>query len=315
MKSATKLAWLIGLALSITSGSWVLAQKPPKRVQRASPPKLPASESSGVFYPDPIAQLQGTPADASKMADEAVSVNELAEATPAQGADVWKQLIAGGTIEDLVKESKARLDSVVTTPAKFASGGYLDCRNESALLAALMTIISQYPDEVRWKASAPYARAIFARLAANCKVGTQPVFNEAKQRQLDLQDLLKGSTLKGTAEDLVWREVTDRKLLMVLLEWLLRKNLAPSASSQEAFRENKEDLAKYAELVAAFGHILQQDGMPDADSEEYTEVSRAMTAASRDVLKAIQADDAELARTAVGRIDQACNKCHETYKP
>lgn len=305
-------SWLV-LALVLASVSD--AQTPPRRPQRAAPPRFEANEFSGVFFPDPVAQLQGSPT--AKPAVATAVNNDSAEemdAAPMAGADAWKPLIAGATIEDLVKESKSRLDGMITTPAKFAGGAYAECRKEFTLLASLMAIVSQYPDEVRWKTSAPYARTIFARLAANCKVGTQPVYNEAKLRQQDLQELLKGSRLNGTAENLVWREVADRKPVMQLLEWSLRKNVAPSASSEDSFGKSKEDLAKYAELIAAFGYILQQEGMPDADDENYTDVTKAMVAASKDVLKAVKTNDAELARTAVSRIDQSCNKCHETYK-
>jgi cytochrome c556 len=39
-----------------------------------------------------------------------------------------------------------------------------------------------------------------------------------------------------------------------------------------------------------------------------------MMVATKDVIKAVKTNDAELARSAVGRLDQSCNKCHETYR-
>jgi hypothetical protein len=303
------------MLVSLLIGSWSYGQKPDKRPPRATPPKFQANEFSGVFFPDPVAQLQGSPtAKPNLAATDSGDMAEGSENEPAVGADVWKQLISGSTIEDLVKESKSRLDGVITTPAKFAGGGYSESRKEFTLLASLMTVISQYPGEIRWKASAPYARSIFARMAANCKVGTQPVYNEAKLRHQDLQDLLKGAKLSGTAEDLVWADVADRGPIMQLLEWALREHMAPGVSSEDSFGESQEDLVKYAELVAVYGHILQQEGMTDADDENYTEMAKAMVAASKDVIKAAKMNDAELARTSVSRIDQSCNKCHETYR-
>lgn len=314
-RSLMKRSWLVWVILSMVIGSWAHAQKPPRRAPRAAPPKLQGEDFSGVYFPDPVAQLQGSPASKSELTmPDASESNADSTAATATGSDVWKQLISGGTIEDLVKEAKSRVDGVITTPAKFASGGFNECRREFTLLASLMAIISQYSEDIRWKASAPYARAVFAKLAKNCQVGTQQVYNDAKQRQQDLQDLMKGSRLNGSAEELVWRDVAQRKPIMQLLEWSLRKNLAPSTRSQDAFGKGKEDLVKYAELVAAFGHILQQEGMLDADSEDYIEISKEMVAASKDVVKAVKANDAELARTAVGRIDQSCSKCHESYK-
>lgn len=307
--------WMGWLVLSWMVGSLAYAQPPARRTPRAMPPKFQADEFSGIFFPDPVAQLQGSPGIKPDIASNPpISTSSEMESSSSAGSVFWKELIRGGTIEDLVKESKTRLDSVITTPAKFAGGGYAECRREFTLLASLMAIISQYPEEIRWQASAPYARTIFAKLAANCKVGTQPVYNEAKQRQQDLQELLKGSKLNGTPEDLLWGDIADRGPMMQVLEWSLRENLAPFASNEDNFRENQEGLAKYAELVGAFGHILQQEGMTDAGDENYTELAKAMVGATRDLLQAVKANDAELARTAVSRIDQSCNKCHETYR-
>lgn len=290
-----------------------------KKHPRAHPPKFPANEFSGVFFPDPIAQLQGSPPSASAMASQSNSPAASTDSEPASenmvaGNDVWKQLISGPTIEDLIKESKARVDGVITTPAKFAGGGYAEARREFTLLGSLMAIISQYPEDIRWKSSAPYARTVFARMAANCKVGTQQVFNEAKLRQQDLSDLLKGSKLNGTPEETSWADTADRGPAMQLLEWALRENLAPNTNSEDNFNNNMEEVTKYAELVAAYGQILQQEGMTDADDETYVQYAGAMVNAARDVLKSVRTKDAEAARSAVARIDQSCNKCHETYR-
>ncbi len=71
---------------------------------------------------------------------------------------------------------------------------------------------------------------------------------------------------------------------------------------------------KYAELLAVFGQVIQQPGMTDADDKQYAEYAITMTKAAQEVSKAVRSKDAELARMAVGRVDQACSKCHETYR-
>ena len=308
------------LACLALPATWASAQKSVRKPDRAKPPKFQADEFSGVFYADARAQLQGpaslTPPttnspDNSSMADG----NDASNPEPsASGNDVWKQLISGQTIEDLVKESKARIDGVISTPAKFAGGGYSEARKEFTLLGSLMAIIAQYPEEIRWKASAPYARTVFARLAANCKVGTQQVFNEAKLRQQDLQDLLKGSKLSGSPEETLWPDIADRGPTMQLLEWALRENLAPSTNNEDNFNNALDEVTKYAELIAAYGQILQLEGMTDADDESYVQLSSAMVSAAKETLKAVKTKDAELARSAVAKIDQSCNKCHESYR-
>lgn len=305
--------------LSLGMGSWSLAQKTIRKPERATPPKFQANEFSGVFFPDPIAQLQGPPPTAESMANRANTESNANGDAPesdslGSGNDVWKQMISAQTIEDLIKESKSRVDGVITTPAKFAGGGYSAARREFTLLGSLMAIIAQYPDEIRWKGSAPYARTVFSRMAANCKVGTQQVFNEAKQRQQDLSDLLKGTKLSGNPEETNWADTADRGPAMQILEWALRENLAPNTNSEDSFNGNMEEVVKYAELVAAYGLILQQEGMTDADDESYVQFAKAMVAAANETLKGVRSKDADLARSAVAKIDQSCNKCHETYR-
>ena len=318
MKFRAFLAFALFAALL---GSTVLAQRPVKKPRRAAPPNFQPNEFSGIFFSDALSQLQGDrpssqPTLASNTKSNTASdTNSLDSPTnaAATGNSMWKEIVSASTIEDLIKESKTRLDGLITTPAKF-SGGVVDARREFTLMASTMAVIAQYPEEIRWQSSSAYAQRVFARMAANCKVGTQPVFNEAKQRQQDLQNLIKGTKLNGTADEVTWADTADRGPTMQILEWALRENVMPATNNANKFRDSQEDVAKYAELIAMFGSIIQQPGMTDSNDAEYKQFAVVMTSAALDVAKAARTNDAELARTAVGRIDQACNKCHETYR-
>lgn len=313
--------WLMVAFLTAGLSGAAFGQRSVKRPTRAVPPTFKQGEFSGVFFDAPLAQLQGTRPEATasetKMATNR-PMPDKSEEVPGEGTaakdGVWKSLISGTTMEDLVKESKSRLDSVITTPAKFAAGGFKDVRREFTLLASLMAIIDRYPEEIRWKSSATFAQRAFAKMASNCKVGTQPVFNEAKLRHQDLQELLKGSKLTGAADEVTWEDIADRGPSMQLLEWALREHLAPMTSSDKAFQNGQEEVLKYAELVAAYGQILQQEGMTDADDDTYVELAAQMVTAATEATKATKLGDAEAARTAVSKIDQSCNKCHESYR-
>lgn len=317
------LASLVVILSSIAWAALSFAQKPIKRPNRAAPPKFNPADFDGIFFTDALAQLQGqrpAPGDATPGRSNpnamASSTNTTSNSEPtSESANTsWKTLISGSSIEDLVKEAKLRIDAVITTPAKFAAGGVIEARKEFTLLATLMAIIQEYPEDIRWKHSAPYGRMIFARMASNCKVGTQPVFNEAKLRTQDLNELLKGSKLSGQAETVSWDETSDRTPAMKILEWALRENLSKLTASEKEFQQSKEEVKKYAELVAAYGLVLQQQGMSDSDDETYIELSQSMTEAASMVVTATIAGDAESARVAVGKIDQSCNKCHESYR-
>lgn len=298
----------------------LLAQRPSKKYPRATPPNLEEQDFSGIYFDDAIKQLRGERPSASSAGmakgNSKAPVPNLSssESEGEAGSSDWKSLISDITIEDLIKESKARLDQTITTPAKFAAGGFKDARQEFTLLATLMAIIDEYPEQIRWKNSANYARRIFAKMANNSAVGTPPVYNEAKLRQQDLQELLKGSNLSGAADEVDWEQTADRGPLMQLLEWSLRKNLSPKTSSDDEFSSSQEELLKYAELIAAYGRVLQQSGMTDADDESYAQMAGEMTSAATDLVKAVQLNNPDAARTSVGRIDQSCSKCHESYR-
>jgi hypothetical protein len=316
---------VVGFALvTLLCGSLVWAQKSTKKHTRAVPPNFQPNEFSGVFFPDAISQLQGDkPNLNSALADIKTNDNKSADSAAmaaaddenaAEGKGVWKSIVSGATLEDLVKESKSRLDGIITTPAKFAGGGVAEARREFTLLASSMAVIHEYPEPVKWQSSASYAQRIFARMALNCKVGTQPVFNEAKLRQQDLQTLLNGSKLAGNADEVGWPDTADHGPVMQLMEWALRENLAPNTNNEKRFRDSQDDVVKYSELIAMFGQIIQEPGMNLADDEQYLQYATSMTKAAQDVTKAARMNDPELARTAVGRIDQACSKCHESYR-
>lgn len=304
---------------SLWLGSAASAQRSVKKHKRVIPPEFKANEFSGVFFGDALSQLQGEIPNAQMaLADVGSRQTGSPNAAPGLGdlansRGIWKQLISSASMEDIVKESKTRLDGMITTPAKF-SGGVVDVRKEFTLLASTMAVIALYPEEIRWQSSAAYAQRVFSKMAMNCKVGTQPVFNEAKQRQQDLQNLLKGSKLAGSAEEVSWADTADRGPSMQVMEWALRDNLAKATNSEKKFKESQEEVIKYAELLAMFGNIIKQPGMTDADDQEYVKFAVAMTQAAQEAAQAARSNDAELARTAVGRIDQACTKCHETYR-
>jgi hypothetical protein len=302
----------------------VWGQRQIKRHKRVTPPEFKAGQFEGIFFDDALAQLQGDRpnlADATKMKSTTRSQGESStsvavEESTTTGAEgsIWKSIISGESIEDLIKESKSKLDKVVTTPAKFAGGGFGEARKEFTLIATLMAIVARYPEDIRWKNSAEYIQRVFARTASNCKVGTQPVFNEAKQRHQDLQDLLKGTKVSGNADEVTWEDIADRGPTMQILEWALRENLAPNVNNEKQFKQSQADIIRYAELVAAYGTVLHQSGMTDADDETYVELSKSMVAAAIEVRRTAKSDDAEGARVAVGKVDQSCNKCHESYR-
>jgi hypothetical protein len=223
-------------------------------------------------------------------------------------------LISAATIEDTVKNSKLRLDQLVASPTKFA-GGYVEARREFSLQALMFAIVEQYPGDVRWKRSAPVARETLSKMAANAKVSSPQAFKEARQRLLDLGELLNGSNLEGTpTAELSWGDVIDRVPLMQLLEWAQQEHINGYVSSKENFDEHKEDLQRYAELVAALGKAAIMEEMPDASDADYRSLGEQMIQQAGQIVLAVQTDNADLARQSAGQVAQTCAKCHDGYR-
>lgn len=314
------IATTLSLILALGAGGGVLAQRQ-RKPQRAVPPKFTGKEFSGTFFPDVRSVLQGerptgkaaemaaAPAGGSAGASGAASAADAAGAS-----DGWGKLISAGTLEDMVKNSKLRLDELVASPTKFA-GGYVDARREFSLEALMFAIIEQYPGDVRWKRSAAVARDSLARMAANAKVSSPQAYKEAKQRVEDLAELLNGNNLDGTPNsELVWSDIIDRVPLMQLLEWAQQKHINPYSSSPENFKEHKEELQRFAELVAVLGKAAIMEDMPDAADSEYRAIAEQMIQQAQQISLAVQTDNPDMARQAAGQMGQACVKCHDGYR-
>jgi hypothetical protein len=307
----------------LVSPSTAAAQNKPTR---STPPEFKQGQFKGVFFDDLASVLRGPFPDDVQRPLEGTSnapprndsIADRAESPNTQGSpsDIpWKSLISPASLEDLVKGAKLRLDSLVTTPAAFAGGGFQEARKEFSLQALLFAIIEVYPADVRWKGSAAVARESMSRVAMNSTVGSRQVYDEAKKRLLDLEDLLNGSKLTGESRtEAPWHRLMDRGPLMQLLEWAHQEHITPSTANQAQFNANKSELQRYAELVAVLGQVSILEEMPDAKDNDYQAYAREMIAQAQAIVLAVQSNDAELARQASGRLGQSCSTCHENFR-
>jgi hypothetical protein len=316
------------ILIAFAASTCVYAQTVIRKPQRATPPKLDKDDFQGVFFDKLDEQLVGPLPDANAMTGSTTqnspSSSSGGTSNPGSGGDenrsgagaVWKERISPQSIEDLVKETKLRLDSVITTPAKFSAGAFKDARRNFTLLATLFAVIELYPEKVKWQASAPVARARFSRVAANTKVGSAPSYNEAKLRLEDVNAMLKGATLTDPSPvvEIAWTDIADRIPSMQLLEWGFRENLSSKVSSEDSFSQNPEEILKYAELIAMLGETLYQPGMTDGDDDEYKALAKKMIDEATKITQAVKLNNPTMAREAAGQIDQSCNACHSSYR-
>lgn len=294
--------------------------------KRSPPPNFGGGEFSNVFYADVADAVQASRPSAAQLRGAAAAHQAAAAANASGGPPAaddaaaegtgWSALISSTSLEDEVKRLKLKFDGTVTTPGPFKSGGYQDARQELSMLATLFAVISEYEGDVRWKDEGAAARDLLARTAFNCKAGSTQVYNEAKLRKADLQDIVSGAGLssRDAEEGNDWSMIVDRAPLMQYLDWAVLEEMSPKSNNKAAVEENAAELRRYAETVALIGRVLTQEGLDDADDEDYQMMSKAMTKAALDVRTALEQNDADGVRLAVGAITQSCSACHEQFQ-
>ena len=313
-----RISVLVVLILGLSFTQYAFAQKQ-RRPARAPAPKFDEDQYKGIFFSDVTAVLKGElpTKRASIAAAPSAGQGSKSEAASEDADDpmAWKNIISPVSLEDLVKSSKLKLDRIVTTPTAFAGGGYQEARTEFGILAMLFAIIEVHPEDVRWKSSASLAREMMARTSANAKIGSRQVFDEAKKRKFDLEDLLGGSKLQGTAKtETDWSNLIDRVPLMRVLETAHGEHVSKYVSNEQSFEENKSDLLKYSELIAALGKTSLAEDMPDATDEDYQVFAKEMIKQAQQVALAVKTNNADMARQASGQIGQSCTNCHDNFR-
>jgi hypothetical protein len=300
-----------------------IAAAPPQesKGRRALPPKWPKSVTD-VFFPDAREKLVGERPDyraTVKLPDRSPSTpgaNAGGSGAPAAGGFQWSKLISAETIEDEVKAIQAKVSASVTTPAKFKGGGFKEGRRQFTEVALLFAIIAKYDGDVRWKADAGGVRDLMARAGYNCKVGTDASYNEAKLRKDDLEQIVRGGTISVPEANLdaKWDEIADRPPLMQRLEESQQQHIAPATANSGEFSKQSDVVLREAELLAAIGEAIGQEGFEFADDETYVRYAHQLRDAALEIVGAVKARDYETARAASGKVEKACSGCHEDYR-
>jgi len=303
-------------------GGGLTVQSCPADEPRAKPPTFSAADTEGIFYGQLSEAFRGQrPTLAgirqSNQAAATVTKTTAASSDPGEPQEVsgWAKLISPTSLEDEIKRVKLQFDQTVSTPGAFKSGGYQDARLQLSILSVMFAVISDYSGDVRWKNHAATARDLISRTAFNCKAGSTQVYNEAKLRKGDLQDLVSGGGLaaRDAAAENEWDAIVDRSPMMEYAEVLLEQ-LEDVTNNAAAVKNNPEDVRRMAELFAVLGQVLIQEGLDDYDDTDYVALSQKMTDAGRETLLALERGDADGVRKGVGAISQSCTLCHDQYR-
>ncbi len=283
-------------------------------VQRAAPPTFDDAAMQRIFFRDLASAVTG-PRPRLGQAMDAQVVVEKSNDEPDLGSG-WGKLVTAATLEDEVKRVKLRFDGRITSPGAFNGGGYRDARVDLTILASLFAVINELPGDVRWKAEAPAARDLIARTARNAAAGSTQVFNEAKLRKADLQDLLSGVTIQAPPDvqpQNDWTMIADRVPLMQYAQELTDR-LDDLSRSEEEAAANAAAIRRQGELIATLGTMIVQEGMDDADDQDYAVLATAMTQSGNAIAKAAERGDWTNIGELTGAVGQSCADCHESYR-
>ena len=320
-----RLAWLGLGCVAVASTAIALAAE-----RRAPSPSFTENRYSGLFFRSAEEAIRGERpsiaagstggAAAGVAGGTPANASVAAAAPPAAGpngaSSGFTALISPLSLEDEIKRIRLEFEAAITTPAAFRSGDFQKARLHLTTLASLFAVIVEHEGDVRWKRDAASARDLLARSAANCKSGTAQVYNEVRLRKADLEDLVSGSGLavRQAESENDWLMIADRVPLMTYAEILLDGPLKQGSRSAEAVAAESDQLRRSAELLAVVGEILRQEGMADADDDDYRSLCQELIDASTAVSQAVDQQDAAAVGRAVGAVSQACSRCHESYR-
>ncbi len=311
----TFLIWVIGLLLAN-----VRAVSDEPRPRRAGPPKFDKTRVSRTFFDNVFPQTRGARPPMHEGLQSKPLDGMPQPTLPAQAATngqaPWSRIVSATTLEDEIKALKREIDKTVTTPGEFAGRGHQAARRAFSSLACLFAVIAQYDSDVRWKTDAAGMRDQAARTAANLKAGGSiQVYQEAKKRKQDLDDLIRGSRLQLTGSPQPeWGRVVDRAILMQWLQSRLEQNLKQWTNSKTEFSSRANKLKHEAELTATIGRLLAQQGTEDADDTEYQAFCTMLEQGGTRTKQAVQTGDIGAAQQGVVQISRSCVDCHENYR-
>jgi hypothetical protein len=301
-----------------TAALYCIASPPAKEtdrpVKRARPPKW-TTDDLNVFFEDAGKQLVGPRPDYANAEIVARPAQPPANSDRLMGSN-WTKLVEAETLETEIKRLAQDVARDVTTPGEFKGGGYEACRRHFSVLAVLFAVAAEYDGEVRWQNAAPALRDLFARSGYNCKVGTDQTYQESVKRKQDLADLIGGTRpqlpqAERTAE---WGQVADRAPLMQRLNIAHEERLTNWLANERQFEKHRDDVRHEAQLVAMIGDVIGRKGFDYWDEEDYAQHARELREAAVDISTAVELNNYEKARQAIGRATKACAACHELYR-
>ena len=227
----------------------------------------------------------------------------------------WSAIVSAQTLEDEIKTAVIQVGPAVASPTKFNTQ-HREARRIYSSVAVVFGVIADYDQDVRFKNAAAGMRDKVARAGFNSKVNTTGAFNEAKQRYLDLQDLVRGGNvaLPEAETRISFAKVADRPPLMQRMDLAFEKTLKPMTSNINEFKANIDTVKREAEMLGMLAKVIQDQSYEYAEGEDYLEYCKAIEQNCKEIVDGIKLNAFEQVERAVGNIFKSCTNCHEGYR-
>lgn len=274
-----------------------------------------------VWYPDPlaVAKQQGTvaaPETDGGTTPETGSDNPPTEPAATPGGDVnWKDVVAATVLDDEVKKISNRFRAKLQTLATF-NRSYLELPTYISTMAVLSAIAAEHPDDIRWKDDAKYIRDLSAKMLSDKLQRGAKSYKQVNEPYLSITDILRGSTPGGLPEpnpedDFV--EYAEMGFLMNRFE-VGTKWLNVNVGTADALKENAADIKHEVGVLAALATAICTEGYGYVDDNEFKGHAKGMVEGCKKVKEAVDTGSLENYQLGFSMIDQACTKCHSSYR-
>jgi cytochrome c556 len=131
----------------------------------------------------------------------------------------------------------------------------------------------------------------------------------------DLEQLLSGSALSSAeATESQAGNLIDIVPLMQLVDRSYSQAIKPFSANESEFKKNASELQTNSQLVAVLAQLALAKGMPNAEDDTFVQLANEMLQSAQQVAFAAESQQAQLARTAAGKLGQSCVQCHENYR-
>ncbi len=238
------------------------------------------------------------------------------ETTPpaTTGSGSWDEVITKDRLIEEVTRIRNTLTANLNSVGSF-NRELLAIQIDSATLAALSGIATQYPADFTWKDKAHYVRDMSSEIAVAAEARGRPGFEVAEKNYLNIIEILNGGTpaeLPESEAETVFSDVADRNLLMKKIsannDWL-----RTTISGENELKSKKQDVIARSALIRALGQVVHTKDYVYADEAEYQKFCQELIDGAAQMLEGAETDNYSLFDTGYQLLNKSCNDCHPVY--